>query len=125
VTVDGVNLGLLSDGTLRVMTVLVGLVDPKIDVAMIEEPELALHPGLIGRLLAEIETASKTRQFVISTHSPQIVSWARPEAIRLVERNDGVTSVRALNEQQVGIISRYLHDEGSLGDYVFGGGVDE
>lgn len=124
ITVDGVNLGLLSDGTLRAMTVLVALVDPKISLVLIEEPEIALHPGLVARLLAEIDTSSEDRQFIVSTQSPQVVSWARPEAIRLVERREGATHVRPLSPQQVAMLSRYLRDEGSLGDYIFGGGVD-
>src|SRR5262249_17765394 len=48
ILVDGTDLGLLSDGTLRVVEILVWLLYPEVKLLLIEEPETALHPGLLS-----------------------------------------------------------------------------
>lgn len=121
VQIDGVNIGLLSDGTLRVLETLVALLDSK--VLLLEEPETGIHPGLLTKLLAVLESYSADRQIVISTHSPIIVSWAKPHQIRLVERQENVTTVRKLDQDQIETACRHL-DESTLGEFVYGGGVD-
>lgn len=125
VSVDGVNLGLLSDGTLRMLELLTALLDSSGGVLLIDEPELGIHPGLLARLLAELDAYGQDRQIVIATHSPQVVSWARPDELRLVEREQGQTRVRSLSEQQAARVSAYLEEQGSLGDFVYSGGLDE
>jgi predicted ATPase len=124
VAVDGVDLGLLSDGTLRAMRIFMGLLDPGIRLLLIDEPESAAHPGLLSRLLAEIETYSSDRQIVLATQSPQVVNWARPDAIRLVERQEGSTRVRGLDAATLERVERYLHDDDTLGSFIYGGGLD-
>ncbi len=124
VSVDGVDLGLLSDGTLRVLQLLLALLSEDTKLLLIDEPESAVHPGLLGKLLHEISAYSADRQIVISTHSPQVVSWALPEAIRVVTRTDGATRVQALGERTIRHLEKYLHDEDTLGQFIYGGGLD-
>ena len=121
---DGTNLGLLSDGTLRVAEILIRLISPGSKLLLIEEPETAVHPGLLSKLLAEIDAYSGDRQIVLSTQSPHVVSWANPLAIRLVERHAGKTSVRSLREDEVNRVSSYLNNEGTLGEFVYSGALD-
>jgi hypothetical protein len=125
VLVDGTNLGVLSDGTLRIIEILVQLLYPGVKLVLIEEPETAVHPGLLSRLLAEFDAYSSDRQLVLSTQAPQVVSWADPLAIRLVERRAGRTEVRNLRDDEVARLSAYLHDEGTLGDFVYSGALDD
>lgn len=124
VSIDGINLGLLSDGTLRVLEILTALISHRVSFLCIEEPEIAVHPGLLARLLAEIDAYSTDRQIILSTQSPEVVSWARPDALRFVERTGGATTVRSLSQEERARIDRYLDDEGTLGDYVYAGGID-
>lgn len=124
VSIDGVNLGLLSDGTLRVMEIIAELIAPDVSLLLIEEPEIAVHPGLLGRLLNEIDAYTTDRQVILSTQSPQVVNWARPDSLRLVERAEGKTHIRSLNEVERARIERYLSDEGTLGDYIYADGID-
>jgi hypothetical protein len=116
---DDTNLGFLPDGTLRAVELAVELMDPTARLVLVEEPETAVHPWLLGRLLAEMDAVSDTRQFIVSTHSPIVVDWASPEELRLVERNDGVTSIRSLSEQERARVHAYLNDEGTLAEYVY------
>lgn len=123
--VDGVNIGYLSDGTIRGLRIALELVDPKTKLLMIDEPESAVHPGLLRRLLHEIDAYSEERQIILATQSPQVVSWAHPASIRLVERKNGATTVRSLDAATLGRLDTYLHEGDTLGDFIYGGGIDD
>jgi hypothetical protein len=122
VTVDGVNLGMVSDGTQRVLEILLAMLAPGTSVLILEEPETSLHPGLVVRLLHELDACEA--QLLITTHSPQVVSHFSPKQLRLVERKAGKTHVRALPTEQAERLTEYLN-EGTLGEYVFQGGLDD
>ncbi len=124
---DSVNIGTLSDGTLRVAEILWALVSLRSnDTLLLEEPETGIHPGLLRKLLAVLESYTTNRQCVISTHSIQVVNWANADEIRLVSRDEtGATTSQALRAEQMNRVMRYLQDEGSLADFLYSGGVDE
>lgn len=127
ILIDGVNLGHVSDGTLRMLEFLIVLMDSRATAhskIMIDEPETGIHPGLLAKLLAEFDAYGADRQLVIATHSPQVVSWAKPSELRLVERVEGRTVVQPLSDEQAARVHGYLQDEGSLGEFVYGGGID-
>lgn len=119
VSFDGIDFGLLSDGTLRIVEILLGFVDPKISMLILEEPETGLHPGLLHRLLAEVDAHTLDRQVILSTHSPLVVDWAKPSEIRLVERTGGKTTVRSFGSVEKESLKRYLNDDYGLSDYIY------
>lgn len=126
--IDGVNLGRVSDGTLRMLEILIALVDSHSTskrTILIDEPETGIHPGLLAKLLAEFDAYGADRQLVIATHSPQVVSWAQPSELRLVERVEDRTVVQPLSDEQAARVHSYLQDQGSLGEFVYGGGTDQ
>ncbi|NER47233.1 MAG: ATP-binding protein, partial [Symploca sp. SIO1A3] len=92
---------------------------------IIEEPELQIHPGLLSNLLAEIETYTFGENLIISTHSPQVVSWTDPKKIHLVYRSYGQTLVRKLRVDEIQKVVEYLCEEGDLGDWIYSGVLDE
>lgn len=123
--VDGVNFGLLSDGTQRIVELIVKLVDPAVTVLLLEEPETSVHPGLLGRVLAELDAVDHGRQVVISTHSLGVVDATAADDIRVVERSAaGVTSVRPLNADEQQRLRIYLDDGLELADFLFSGALD-
>jgi len=107
--VDGLSRGLtvkqLSDGTVLFLWLLAILHQPPTGgIIMIEEPEIGLHPDLI-RILAETlkSVASEEKQFLISTHSPELVSWLEPENVLVVEKDEeGATQARRLDREGLG-----------------------
>lgn len=119
VALDGVNLGQLSDGTLRVLEILTYVLAPTRGVVCIEEPETGIHPGLLERLLATIRAYSADRQIVISTHSPYVLRWCDPTELRLVERGPETTIVRRLAVDELDRVEAYLRDEGTLDSFIF------
>ncbi len=126
VLLDGINIGLLSDGTLRILSILMELIlSSSISTTIIEEPETQIHPALLSRLLNEIEAYTYGENLILSTHSPQVVSWTDPEKIHLVHRNDGQTFVRKLKEDEIQQVIAYLSEEGGLGEWIYSGIIDE
>lgn len=116
---DGINLGLQSDGTLRVAEIVSTLLQAGVRCLLIEEPETAVHPSLLGRLLALIDAYSIDRQIVVSTHSPQVVNWGRPDELRLVVREGDLTVVRPLEESDMARVHHHLQDDGTLSEFVY------
>lgn len=123
VLLDGVNIGRMSDGTLRVLEVLIALVAEPGMVLFVEEPETSIHPGLLARLLAVVESYEADRQVIFSTHSPQVVNWCDPADLRFVERRRsgtrGRTLVRTLGNKETSRINAYLAGDGFLDEYIF------
>ncbi len=124
ILVDGQPLGYLSDGTLRIVELLRYVLSPVTRFLLVEEPETGLHPGLQSRLLAELEAYSLDHQWIASTHAPLVVAKVQPEEIRLVTRETGKTSVRALDSAAMSRVDEFLTNDGTLGEWVFGGGAD-
>ncbi len=127
VSIDGVDLGLVADGTQRVTGMLWDLVRSArttCKLLLVDEPETGVHPGLLAGLLDTIDAYSIDRQVIVSTHSPQVVSWAKPQELRVVTREAGKTQVRPLSEQQVAQFLKYLHDQ-TLGEFVYSGALDD
>lgn len=54
-------------------------------VVLIDEIELHLHPGLQRTILPSLRRVFPGVQFVVSTHSPQVLSSVRAESVRLLE----------------------------------------
>ncbi|HEX4401545.1 MAG TPA: AAA family ATPase [Galbitalea sp.] len=66
----------LGDGIISLLFILNALYDSEPDTLLVlDEPELSLHPQLVRRLGRELAEYSRTRQIVIFTHSPALISW--------------------------------------------------
>ncbi len=80
---------LLSDGTVDVAALITALYFEDKDVVIIEEPERNIHPHLISRLVAMMKDASRNKQIVVTTHSPEVVRNAGVENLLLITRDEG------------------------------------
>jgi AAA domain, putative AbiEii toxin, Type IV TA system len=126
VLLDGVNVGLLSDGTIRVLSILIEIISSSASpLKIIEEPEMQIHPGMLEKLLNEIEAYTLGENLILSTHSPQVVSWAKPDKINLIYRDDTKISVRKLSAGEIDRVAGYLNNDGDLGDWIYSGILDD
>ena len=90
-----------SDGTLRVVGILTALFQqPPPTLIGIEEPELTIHPAVIGMLNDYLKEASERSQIVITTHSPDLLALLDADEVRVVERRHGATTVSEIDETQ-------------------------
>ena len=89
ISFEGIDFGRLADTVLRRLELLVALVDPNATALLVEEPENAAVPGMIGKLLEVIEERLGQRQIIVSTKTPHVVDWVEPDELRLVENQRG------------------------------------
>ena len=54
----------------------------------IDEPELHLHPAWQRTIIKALQEVMPDAQFIVSTHSPQVLSCVKPENIWLLKRID-------------------------------------
>jgi predicted ATPase len=111
----------LSDGTLRFLGLLLALrtAEPG-SVILMEEVDTGLHPTRIRLLLEYLETVTRTReiQVIATTHSPVILQWLSPEALRS-------TLVFGRVPEHEGTLVRRLGDLPHFDEVVQHKGIDE
>ena len=92
---------LLSDGTINITALIIALFFETKDVIIIEEPERNIHPHLISRVMEMMKEASKNKQIIVTTHSPEVVRCADLESLLLVSRDkDGFSTVSRPSEKE-------------------------
>ncbi|MDD4888765.1 MAG: AAA family ATPase [Phycisphaerae bacterium] len=79
----------VSDGTLKMLSYLVVLMDPEPPQFIgIEEPENFLYPRLLPELAEECRAAAERSQLLVTTHSPFFLDAMKPEEVRVIYRNE-------------------------------------
>ena len=111
----------LSDGTLRLLAYITAL-NLDADLLCFEEPENFVHPQLL-RLLVEILKKSD-KQAILSTHSPYFMDFVEPEDLIIVEKEEGKTKVRRIEEEEEKKRIKALLEEGiPLGEAYYSGAI--
>lgn len=114
----------VSDGTLKMLSYLVVLMDPEPPQFIgIEEPENFLHPRLLPELAEECRAASERSQLLVTTHSPFFLNGMKPEEVRVIYRDENgysrvqrAADIQGISEfVQTGASMGYLWMEGHLG----------
>lgn len=112
----------LSDGTLRFISLITALLQPKLPSAMIiDEPELGLHPYAISLLADLLKQASQQTQIIIATQSATLLDHFDPDDIVVIDREDEYSVFKRLESDQM---KEWLQDY-TLGELwqknIFGG----
>ncbi|HEX8109211.1 MAG TPA: AAA family ATPase [Kofleriaceae bacterium] len=61
-------------------------------IVLIDELDLHLHPGWQRRIVADLRRTFPKIQFIVTTHSPQIVASVHRDQVRLLDRNQLVSA---------------------------------
>ena len=103
-TVDGRGLPAMGTGVSQVLPVIaLCLMIPKGGIAMFEEPELHLNPGIQQKLADFLLEISKTgRQIIAETHSEYIVTRLRRRAAEAPENQKAFTFVFTEIDEEAG-----------------------
>lgn len=112
----------MSDGTLRVLGILVALFqvnhDPtkRVPLIVIEEPEIALHPAAAGVLLDGLREAAEKTQILITSHSPDLLDDKDLDvnSIIAVEARNGNTAIGLVDEVGRNAVRDRLFTTGDL-----------
>jgi energy-coupling factor transporter ATP-binding protein EcfA2 len=88
-----VPLEALSSGELSLFAFIGPLVfrDAPLDLLVIDEPEMHLHPAWQQLLLPALEDLLPTAQILVATHSPHILTTVRHDQIRVLSADGTVT----------------------------------
>jgi len=99
----------LSDGTLRVLCILLALYqNPAPQFVAIEEPEQTVHPGLLAMLAEAFHEVSGRTQLFVTSHSPHLIEFFAPEEIRVAAQKEGETRVTPIKSSQLQAIQEQL-----------------
>lgn len=104
-----------SDGTLRFICLTTLFLQPAENLPatiILDEPEIGLHPYAIVLLAEMIHSVSEQTQVILATQSVSLVNQFEPHEILVVDRTEGLSTIRHLQEEE---IARWL-DEYGLGD---------
>ncbi len=94
----------LSDGTLRLLCLLVLLLAPNPpELLCIDEPEIGLHPELMGILAELMRAAADRTQLIVVTHSPNLIRHLRAEEVAVVEKHHGATTINRLDPDELAV----------------------
>ncbi len=99
----------MSDGTLRALGIVTASAQMEAgELLLIEEPEVAIHPGAAGLLFDVLKDASRRGAVLMTTHSADLLDAARDEEILVCEMVDGVTRIGTLAETQRDLVREGL-----------------
>jgi predicted ATPase len=99
----------LSDGTLRIFGLLLAIYQlPAPTLLVIEEPEHTVYPGALGVLVDAMREASEQTQIILTTHSPDLVHYFKPDEIRVATIENGHTRIAPICAPQRAAIDEHL-----------------
>jgi predicted ATPase len=113
-TFDALN---MSDGTLRVLGLLLAVYQPgRHSVVAIEEPEATVHPAVAELIVQVLIDASRDKQVLLTTHSPDILDYKElsDDQIRVVTKEHSRTSISPLSKSSREAIRKRLYTPGEL-----------
>jgi len=91
----------MSDGTLRILGHLTTLYLPTPPpLICFEEPENYVHPRLLELIVDLLRNASEKTQVLVTTHSPYLVDRLEPEDLIVVEKKEGKTQIKILEDKK-------------------------
>lgn len=62
-------------------------------VVLIDEVDLHLHPGWQQHILTDLMRTFPNVQFIVSTHSPQVITSVKPECLRVIDWQGSLPSL--------------------------------
>lgn len=99
----------LSDGTLRIFGILLALYQsPPPPFMALEEPEQTVHPGVLAMVAEAFREVSERTQLFITSHSPHLIDYFKPEDIRVATMEEGETLVSPIRSSQVEAVKERL-----------------
>ena len=88
-------------------------------IILIDEPQSFLHPGAVRKLI-EVLKRHPQHQYILSTHSPIVITSAEPATMTIARVTDGETSLQAVNPRNAQDLQAYLLEIGVRLSDLFG-----
>lgn len=90
--------------------------NPPKQTLLFEHPESGLHPGALESLAYEFKVCPRDGrgQVLLTTHSPQLLDYFPPEALRVVDIHDQATRIGPVAPEQMEALREHLLHPGEL-----------
>ena len=70
-------------------------------ITLIDEPEVSLHPELLGLLSGLMREAAEHTQLVVATHSDRLIGFLKPGEVLVMDANeDGLATMRWADDDE-------------------------
>lgn len=114
----------MSAGTKRIFWILLNVLlsdENNVQILAIEELETSIHPGLLKKLLEEIEMLTQNTNILISSHSTNILQYLRHDQIYIGTPNKfGIAEFSRVKSSKFSKLNNLAHSLGmSYGEYIF------
>lgn len=86
---------------------------------VIDEPNSFLNPGAAKKLVNILREFDHI-QFIISTHSPEIIQAAQPQTLSVIHWSNGASTVEQMEASKISSLQLVLHEVGASLSDVFG-----
>ncbi len=112
--------GMMSEGTVAAIALVVALYFEENSLLIFEDPDRAMHPKLMSRMVEMMKEVSERKQIIVTTHHPEMVRYAGVENLLFVSRDENgfsqisrpadKTMVKRFLENDIGIDQLYVDD---------------
>ena len=114
----------MSTGTKRVIWLLANaFISNHVDTGIVgvEEIETSIHPKMMRQLLEVLNDALGEAPLIVSSHSPYLVQYLKPEKIYIgIPNSNGVAEFKRIQKNKVKQLMANARDlELSVGEYLF------
>ena len=114
----------MSAGTKRVFWILLNVLlsdENNVQILAIEELETSIHPGLLKKLLEEIEMLTQNTNILISSHSTNLLQYLKNDQIYIgMPNNLGIAEFLKVKPSKFSKLNNLAHNLGmSYGEYIF------
>lgn len=109
---SGINPASVSDGTIRLLALLVitTWMAKRSSLIAIEEPENGIHPHLFEHIITTLRDTPRGRQFLVTTHNPVFLDHLEPHELFLCDKRDGFTGIQqASNIHEIEQFRKHFH----------------
>lgn len=89
-------------------------------VIIIDEPQSFLHPGAVRKLFNILKQSFSQHQYIVTTHSPTVISSINPSNIIQLVLEESITKPRHIDINQNSEMRQILSDVGASLSDVFG-----
>jgi len=99
----------MSEGALRALGIIVAAQTlSSSELLIVEEPEVAIHPGAAALLFEVLKRASQQGSVLVTTHSPELLDAAQDEELLVCSYRNGTTRIGPLATAQREIVREGL-----------------
>lgn len=105
----------MSDGTLRLLGILLALYQPKLShFVAIEEPEATVHVAALEAMLEIFKMRADEVQILLTTHSADILDFVDVDDVRLVRAEEGHSTIGTVADHSRQVVLDALFTPGEL-----------